>query len=148
LSDSQHPYRSSLAGGSPHHRAKNLSHEDKARRYLEGSINHLKTVLVNLKARRKAEDTDLELWRAYSKAEFALFILSISDEEKRWAVQERFDEGTRAVRLLEEAEQLLRDASRASILGSQENLAKIWRAETRMIHVSKTIQKGERVEGS
>jgi len=125
-----------------------LSHEDKARRYLGGSIDHLKTVLVNLKAHRKTEDTDLELWRAHSKAEFALFILSISDEEKRWAIQEKIDEGTPAVHLLEEAEQLLRDVSRASILGSQENLAKIWRAETHMIHVSKTIQKGERAERS
>jgi len=125
-----------------------LSHEDKARRYLEGSISHLKTVLANLKAHRKAEDTELELWRAYSKAEFALFILSISDEEKRWAIEEKIDGGTPSVRLLEEAEQMLRDVSRASILGSQENLAKIWKAETRMIHVSKTIQKGERPERS
>jgi len=125
-----------------------LSNEDKARRYLEGSINHLKTVLANLKARRKAEDTDLELWRAYSKAEFALFILSISDEEKRWAIQEKIDGGTPTLQLMEEAEQMLQDASRASILGSQENLAKIWKAETRMIHVSKTIQKGERPERS
>lgn len=111
-------------------------------------MNHLRTVLEYLRGHGAAEDLDQELWRAYSKAEFALFVLSISDEEKRWAVKEKIDEGTPSIRLLEEAEQLLQDVGRGSVLSSQESLAKIWKAETRIIRVSKILQKEEQARKS
>jgi len=118
-----------------------LALEDKAQRYLEESIGHLRKVVTDLRDQRADEDLDLELWRAYSKAEFALFVLSISDEEKRWAVEEEIGRGIPSVLLLEEAEQLLRDASRSSAPSSEDSLARIWKAETRIIHVSKMLQK-------
>lgn len=57
-----------------------LALEDKAQRYLEESIGHLRKVVTDLRDQRADEDLDLELWRAYSKAEFALFVLSISEK--------------------------------------------------------------------
>lgn len=108
---------------------------------MEESIGHLRKVVTDLRDQRADEDLDLELWRAYSKAEFALFVLSISDEEKRWPVEEEIGRGIPSVLLLEEAEQLLRDASRSSAPSSEDSLARIWKAETRIIHVSKMLQK-------
>lgn len=110
-----------------------LALEDKARRYFEESIDHLGKVVADLRDQRADEGLDLELWRAYSKAEFALFVLSISDEEKRWDVEEEIGKGIPSVRLLEESEHLLMDASRSSAPSSEDSLARIWKAETRMI---------------
>lgn len=137
------PLYALLAARPTHQQAENLSHTDKARRYLEEAMDHLRMVLAGLRGHRALEDAEMELWRAYSKAEFALFVLSIYDEEKRWAVKEKIDEGASSIRLLEEAEQLLREASGASDPRSQQSLAKIWKAETRMIHVRKILEKEE-----